>query len=350
MDLYTARLKREWIVEEEIEGIHVVRSPKVYENFITKDGFRDVSEVLDFSLWVAKNLFRRGYDLIEANHCPIFPAIVSWTKSKLKKTRLSVTFHEAWYDEWHMYAPRKIYVPFGIILEKTLTWLPDVGIAVSNFTARRLTKLFNMKKSKIEVIPNGVDLDLISKINSQRDRWKIIYVGRLNPHKKVEWLIEAFKLLKQDFPQATLEIVGNGPMYSNYLSHAEKNNVKDIVFKTEIDDEELLRALKSSRLYVLPSIREGQSITTLEAMISGTPQIVVEANGNGAADMVSESRSGIRVKPGVKELYKGMKRLFEEEETWRKLSENGYNYASNYTWNNIADQHKELYESLVGVG
>ena len=348
IDLYTTRLKKEWPLEDEIEGIHVIRSPKVYKNFITNDGFRDVSEVLNFSLWVAKNLFRRAdYDLVEANHCPIFPAIVSWAKSKLKKVRLTVTFHEAWHDEWHIYVPRKIYVPFGIILEKTLTWLPDIGIAVSNLTARRLAQLFRMDKSRIEVIPNGVDLEFINQVNAKRERWKIVYVGRLNPHKKVEWLIEAFKMLKRDYQEATLEIVGDGPMYPKYLNHARTNNVGDIVFKKEVDDEELIRSLKSSWMYVLPSIREGQSITTLEAMVSGTPQIVVEADGNGAADLVTESASGIRVKPRVKELYSGMKKLLEEEETWKKLSENGYNYASNYTWNNVARQHKELYESLA---
>ncbi len=351
VDLYTARLKKEWILEEEIEGINVIRSPKVYRNFITKSGFRNIPEVLDFSLWVARTLFKEGdYDLVEANHCPIFPAMTSWLKSKLRKIRLTVTFHEAWHEEWHLYVPRKMYVPFGIVLEKALTWLPDIGIAVSNFTAKRLIKLFEMKKSKITVIPNGVDSDFINKISAKRDRWKIIYVGRLNPHKKVEWLIEAFNMLKRDFCEATLEIVGDGPMYPNYLSHAEKNNVKDVVFKKDVDDEELVRSLKSSRIYVLPSIREGQSITTLEAMVSGTPQIVVEANGNGAADLVTESASGIRVKPKVTELYNGMKRLLEEEETWKKLSENGYNYASNYTWNNTAQHHKELYKSLTGMG
>jgi len=350
VDLYTARLKKDWALEDEIEGIHVIRSPKVYENFITNDGFRDVSEVLDFSFWVAKSLFRRAdYDLVEANHCPIFPAIVSWAKSKLKKVRLTVTFHEAWHDEWHMYVPRKMYVPFGIIFERMLTWLPDIGIAVSNLTARRLTQLFRMGESKIEVIPNGVDLDFINQINAKRERWKIVYVGRLNPHKKVEWLIEAFKMLKQDYREATLEIVGDGPMYPNYLSHIEKNDVKDVVFKKGVDDEELVKSLKSSRIYVLPSIREGQSITTLEAMVSGTPQIVVEANGNGAADLVTEGASGIMVKPKVKELYNGMKKLLEEEETWKKLSENGCSYASKYTWDNAAQQHKELYESLIGM-
>ena len=79
VDLYTARLKEEWAVKEEIDGIHIIRSPKVYGNFITKEGFRDVSQVLDFTLWTTKTLTKNGeYDLLEANHCPIFPAMASW--------------------------------------------------------------------------------------------------------------------------------------------------------------------------------------------------------------------------------------------------------------------------------
>lgn len=344
--LYTAKLK-DWATEEEIDGIRVVRSPKIYDNFITKDGFRDVSQVLDFSLWVTKKLINDGDCLlVEANHCPIFPAMASWFRSKLRKTMLTITFHEAWHKEWYLYSPSKIYPPFGIILEKALTWLPDIGIAVSNFTAKRLVKLFRMDASKIKVIPNGVDLDLIKKIRANRERWKIVYVGRLNPHKKVEWLIKAFRMLKREYPEAKLEIIGDGPMYKEYVKYVHKNHLKDVVFKGRVEDEEIIRSLKSSRVYVLPSIREGQSITTLEAMASGTPQIVVEADGNGATELILESRSGICIGPCIKEMYNALKRLLEEHETWRNLSENGIKYTSNLTWENIAQQHKKLYKSL----
>ena len=346
VDVYTARLKDDWPFEEEIDGIHVVRSPKVYDDFITEDGFRNISQVLDFSLWAMKKLINDDCCMVEANHCPIFPAMASWFRSRLERTQLSVTFHEAWYREWYLYSPNRMYPPLGIMLEKMLTMLPDVGIAVSNFTARRLVRFFRMNASRIEVIPNGVDLEFIRGVKAKRNDRKIVYVGRLNPHKKVEWLIEAYGMLKKEFPQAELEIVGHGPMYDEYVKYAKRNHFKDVFFRSEVEDEEIIRSLKSSRIYVLPSIREGQSITTLEAMASGTPQIVVEAEGNGAADLVAESESGIRVKPCVKEMYKAMKRLLEDEETWTSLSENGAKYVSNLSWGNIAEQHMKLYRSL----
>jgi len=347
VDLYTARLREEWACEEEIDGIHVVRSPKVYRNLITEDGFRDVSQVLDFSLWVASKL-RNGDDcfLVEANHCPIFPAVASWVRSRLKKALLSVTFHEAWHKEWYLYSPSKVYPPIGIMLEKMLTWLPDIGIAVSNFTANRLMKFFKMKASKIMVIPNGVDLGLIGGVRSKRQEHKIVYVGRLNPHKKVDWLLKAFEMLKEKCPHADLELIGDGPMYDKYIKYAKKNHLSHVVFRGRVDDEEVIRALKSSWLYVLPSVREGQSITTLEAMASGTPQIVIDTEGNGAAELVSEGQSGLCVKPSARNIYEAMNCLLEDGETWRELSENGIKYTSNLTWDNVAEQHDKLYKSL----
>lgn len=347
VDLYTARLREDWACDEEIDGIHVVRSPKVYDNLITEDGFRDISQVLDFSLWAAKKLINDDdCFLVEANHCPIFPAMASWFRSRLKNALLTMTFHEAWHREWYLHSPSRIYPPVGIVLEKMLTWLPDVGIAVSHFTADRLVKLFRMNESRIETIPNGVDLDLIRKVRAKREERKIVYVGRLNPHKKVAWLIDAFGMLKQDYPEAELEIVGDGPMRDKYVRHVSRNGLRDVSFRSNVQDEEIISHLKSSRLYVLPSIREGQSITTLEAMASGTPQIVVEAEGNGAADLVAESRSGVCVKPCTREIYKAMKRLLEDEDAWRRLSENGVEYTSNLTWDNISQLHKNLYASL----
>lgn len=348
IDLYTARLKDGWPPREEIDGINVIRSPKTYGNFITKDGFRDISQVLEFTMWVLMRLMRdRGYDLIEANHCPILPAMISWIRSKLGKTPVTMTFHEVWHAEWYRYVPRLIYAPIGILLERALARLPDVSIAVSEFTARRLVELLGMKDSWIVVIPNGVDLKFIERVRVGRERQKIVYVGRLNPHKKVEWLLDAFKMLKAEFPEAKLEIIGDGPMRMKYVSYAERIGVRDVFFRGAVSDEEIVRSLKSSYVYVLPSIREGQSITTLEAMASGTPQVVVEADGSGAARLVAESWSGICVKPNPRAICEGIKRLMLDEEAWRAMSLNGYAYVSRMDWDNVAERHRELYESLA---
>lgn len=350
IDLYTVRLDELWPIREEIDGINIYRTRHVFKEFITPDGFRSVSEVLAFSLLTFRKVEREEYDLIEANHCPIFPAMFSWFSSRFsRRIPLTVTFHEVWWSHWYWYVPWKGYAPVGMILEKFLTRLPDAGIAVSKTTAQRLRLLLGMDENRIRVIPNGVDLELFRRVKAEREHFKVIYTGRLNPHKKLEWLIDALKIVRKTYPEATLDVVGDGPMRSSYMRYAKEAGLSDCInFFGGVEDEELARRLKSAKVYVLPSIREGQSITTLEAMAAGTPQVVVLWDGNGAVDLIRKSRSGLVVKPSPRHIANSIIRLFRDEELWLNLQENGYRFIRGYDWNIIAAKYHKVYRELTG--
>lgn len=341
VELHTVKLKDDWPEEEKLDGIRVFRSMPL-KNFITKTGFRDVRQVLRFTSWAfASALQNDGVEVVEANHCPIFPSMGSWFLSRLRSEPLCVTFHEAWHSEWYRYVPRRLLAPLGIMLESLTTRLPDVAIAVSQMTAERLVRLFDLPKDKIRVIPNGVDLQLFESVKVERERGKIVFVGRLNPHKKIEWLLEAFQRIRDDFPHVTLEFIGDGVMKS-------KLEGKDgIVCRGAVDDVELVKALKSAWVYVLPSIREGQSITTLEAMAAGTPQVVVDAPGNGAAELVKSSGSGFVVAPSTEGIGKGLRRMLSDEAVWNEFHERGLEFVRNYGWEKVAVSCLQMYESLA---
>ena len=107
--LYTARLDPRWPLKEEVGGIQVHRSPRAYPNFITGEGFRSVGDVAGFAVWSLRELAQEEpFDLIEANHCPVFPTMASWLRARMTHTPLSVTFHEVWYDEWYRYVPWRV--------------------------------------------------------------------------------------------------------------------------------------------------------------------------------------------------------------------------------------------------
>ncbi len=341
VELLTVRLREEWVDEEKVDGIRVFRS-KPLENFITKTGFRDVKLVLQFASWAFGNALKNdGVDVVEANHCPIFPSMSSWFLSKLRSEPLCVTFHEAWHSEWYRYVPQRLLAPLGIVLESLTTKLPDVAVAVSEMTANRLVHLFGLAREKIMVIPNGVDLELFESVKADRDNRKIVFVGRLNPHKKIEWLLEAFAKIRDEFPDATLELVGDGVMRSKLVLK------EGIVCRGAVDDLELVRALKSAWVYVLPSIREGQSITTLEAMAAGTPQIVVDAPSNGAAELVHSSGSGIVVNPSAQAIRDALSFLMKNDELWALFHRRGLEFGGSYGWDRVAQRYLETYESLL---
>jgi glycosyltransferase involved in cell wall biosynthesis len=344
VDLYTARLKADWPRHEEVAGINVHRSDDALTDFITKDGFRSIRQVTKFTGWAFHRLFREKYDILEANHCPVFPALGSSIYSKLKSTPLSITFHEAWYSDWYNYVPVRVYAPIGIMLERMTTWLPDVAVAVSDLTAQRLVAHFNIPREKVRVVSNGVDLDLFSRINCRRDRFKIIYLGRLNPHKRLDWLLEAYRSVKREYPEVSLEIVGDGPSRASSEEYVRRRGMEDIVFQGSITDEELVRCIKSAGVYVLPSVREGQSITTLEAMAAGTPQIVVAVNANGACDLIRSSGSGIAVEPSPSSIVNGIRSILDDEGQWRSLHERGLEFVKGYSWDRVAEEYLKIYE------
>ena len=345
--VYTVRLKNNWSVEEELDGIYIVRTRAVLDKFITPDGMRNLSQVAIYTGWILKQLIDEEYDLIEVNHCPIFPALISKLSSIINHTPLSVTFHEVWHNHWHYYVDSPFLAAGGIILEYLTMKVPDRFIAVSRRTADRLVKCFGVSSEDISIIPNGVDLKLFDGIKVDNRGFKIVYVGRMNPHKRVDLLIDAYAILKREYPGLVLELIGEGPARRSYERYAEEKNIDGIYFKGALSDEALYRSLKEAIVYVLPSIREGQSITTLEAMAAGTPQVVVSADGTAAPDMVAKSRSGLIVRPRAEEIAGAIKLLLNDEEMWMRMSENGLRFVRMYSWDSIAEMHLKHYKFLL---
>jgi glycosyltransferase involved in cell wall biosynthesis len=234
----------------------------------------------------------------------------------------------------------------GILLERMMAKLPDIGIAVSETTADRLKRLTKMKAEKIRIIPNGVDLKKFDGVKVEKDERKVIYVGRLNPHKRIEMLVDALARLRRD--GVKLEIVGDGPMRPKYEEYVRRRGLQDRVqFSGALDDGRLIEKLASAYVYVLPSVREGQSITTLEAMAAGTPQVVLDVEGNGAAELLRKSNSGIIAEPSPKSLSEAIIRLREDRNLWRRSRENGLSYVKGYDWDRIAERYLEACRSLL---
>jgi glycosyltransferase involved in cell wall biosynthesis len=177
---------------------------------------------------------------------------------------------------------------------------------------------------------------------------KIVYVGRLNWHKKVNRLIDAMAIIKRHVNDIYLEIIGDGPMKTEYEEYIKKRGLQNCIsILGDVSDEELAKRLKSAYVYVLPSIREGQSITTLEAMAAGTPQVVVDVEGNGASDLIKESKSGLIVNLSPYKIAEAILQIMNDRNLWLKLQQNGYEFIKKYDWNNIAEEYNKIYKNLI---
>jgi len=308
-----------------------------------------IGEAIYYTATMAKAIdiiAKERIDIADVQNSPYLHYTVLHLAKKLKllpKTKLVLTWHEAWREYWHEYLGRTLGT-IGYTVERLLAKLSQHNIAVSKRTKLILETLG--AKNTI-VIPNGIDYKLIQSIPPSKEHQSdIIYAGRLTREKKVETLIQAVHKLKQENKDIKCIIIGHGP---------KKPLLKKLIQQLHLQDNiELLNPinpytkyisiLKASKVFVLPSTREGFSITTLEANAAGLPVITFKHPMNAANDLIINGRNGYKIKPNANKLADSVLLVFAKRETMKKYA---MRFAVLFGWDSIATQLKELYRGLL---
>ncbi|HEY1791836.1 MAG TPA: glycosyltransferase family 4 protein [Opitutaceae bacterium] len=117
----------------------------------------------------------------------------------------------------------------------------------------------------------------------------IIYVGQFVARKRVEDLIEAFGIFRNEMPNARLILVGSGPLRDAYAVQAANLRITDVLKMTgPLPPQDVALAIQCSDVLVLPSAFDGWGLTVNEALQAGVPAICSDCCG--AAELL-ENRS-----------------------------------------------------------
>ena len=260
------------------------------------NGRRSVAEAIWFAVRLLGPLLRERFDVIDCNEHPYFPLFTCKIVRTLKGGRLFATWHEVWGDYWYEYMGAAGAA--GRLVERAASRMSDGLIAVSERTAADLRAL-GVKSDRITVVPNGIPLAHIRQVPPSGDACDVIYAGRLIKDKHVDVLIRACA-----GTQVRLTVIGDGPERASLEALAAELKVP-VTFTGFLEEDALIGRLKAAKVFVLPSTREGFSITTLEAMACGLPVITVDAPRNYAKDLVREGVTGKIVALEEKEYRRG---------------------------------------------
>lgn len=143
---------------------------------------------------------------------------------------------------------------------------------------------FGVPKTRIAVIPNGVDpvkyAPGLSKLKTQLQAQRIfVYQGRVAVEKNVESLLRAWKQAEMG-QDSKLVIVGSGPLVPALMStYGEEMGVIWTGFIA--DEQERIQILRGSDVFILPSLVEGLSLSLLEAMSCGLACFATDAGADG---------------------------------------------------------------------
>ena len=224
--------------------------------------------------------------------------------------------------------------------------LTQVRYSTQITVSRDFLKIKNINK-KIIYIPNGIDIDRFDRIQIQKAiDSTLIFVGRLHPQKNLETLIQAVAILTKDFPDIQLLIVGNGKQKALLKKLIQtlhlKNHVKLLGQKSGLD---LIRLYKSSNIFILPSIYEGQPLTLLEAWAAKLPVIV--SNTGDCQYLVKDGKNGYLINNILDsiQIAKVIKKALIDKNT-NKMGQNGYNLVKKYSWEKSAQETFKVYETF----
>jgi glycosyltransferase involved in cell wall biosynthesis len=238
--------------------------------------------------------------------------------------------------------------------EKLLFSTSKLLLVPSSLGADGLKKLYRLPSSKILVQPHGVDINYYSPSKKDRStvaqkegKVRILFVGRehLSFEKGFHLLLKSLARVK-DRANFNLSAVGFNPdMNVRFLVHRLGLD-KVISFEGFMKPEKLKSIYQTSDIFVLPSLYDIFSLTTLEAMASGLP--VVVSNYTGIKDILCNWRDSIIINPfNINEFSEALSILANDNELRRKIGINARHTAEKFSWENVAKKILKIFEKTL---
>jgi len=229
--------------------------------------------------------------------------------------------------------------------ERTIAKVYKHFIVVSQSTKEELVKRLGIDPDRAAVVPNGVDLERY-RPGPKDPRPTILWVGRIKKYKNLDHLLKAYKIVKQEVPDAQLIIIGTGNQELKIKELARKLELRDVYFLGKVPEEEKIRWMQRAWITVSTSMVEGWGMTITEAAACRTPAVAYDVLG--LRDSVRHMETGILVSYGdIKTFAKAAIMLAEDRELWRKLAENALNWAKQFDWNKSAERFIKVIEGIT---
>jgi 1,2-diacylglycerol 3-alpha-glucosyltransferase len=193
--------------------------------------------------------------------------------------------------------------------------------------------------------PTG-DTREIKKKYSIPDKPILLYVGRLDPEKHIEEILQAVAaaIKKVDF---CFVIVGKGTSKIALEKLTQQLEItNNVIFTGFVPDGELPYFYKMGRCFIIASIAELLSLGALQAMASGLPVIAV--NAGALSELVRDKVNGYLFKEGdIPTISRNIEEIITNDEVYRKMSEKSIEYASQHDIYKTLESFEKLYEEQI---
>lgn len=302
-----------------------------------------------FNIEVTKKIVLINPDIIDAIGIVSFHC--SYRGAKKIKKPIIVTVLEVWQGNW----TQNVGYLNGIIGELFERYIFtfckfDGYIAISNFTGKKVHNYFHIPKKKINVIFCGVDTQLYESIfvNKKFTNPTIITISRIVKYKQIGDLILAVNILKNDFPNVRLLIIGEGPYQNKIKSLVSELKLKNnVIFCGKITKyEELIKIFKRSHVFAFASVTEGFGIVLIESIAAKIPYVISdieplqEVTCGGVGGFIAGRRN-------PQEFAKYIKILLEDTVVYNQKIAEMNGFAKKYDWSELSMELVNYYDEII---
>ncbi len=219
-------------------------------------------------------------------------------------------------------------------------------VALSEAVRETVVKEYKLKKEKIPVIYNGIDLSkCVPKIDYSADgNIKIIHVGRFVEVKNHKGLVDAFEIFHAENPKSELWLIGDGEKRVEIQTYIKGKSIEGDVKFFGVQNN-VYGILHDADIFTLTSIYEGIPMTLIEAMGTGLP--IVATSVGGIPNMLTNNESAILTAVESQEIADAFLKLAKDEGMRKKLGQNAFSRSLEFSSEKMAKEYIEIYKGEI---
>lgn len=335
--------------EEILNDVKIVRLKSKRKFVYRSNPFEMTSWIYHAKKFLKKHLKTEKYDLVFANFALPGGEVAYSIKLKFRIPYVIISHgHDI---PW--FAPEQMiwYHIFTYHWIRTIVTNSEMNFVQSNEMKTNIDRFTGFRiKDRNKIIYNGWDSSVFRSDYSKRSKeFTILFPGRLVKQKDPFTFLKALRILRSNNYKFKAHILGDGPLRKKMEQFVYNHSLNDFVeFKGWLSREEMLNEYQSGSLTVLPSLAEGMSMATLEALACG--QYVITTRVSNNETLIKPGENGDFIHKKDYEMLAGLIGKF-----YHKKFEQGYlideqkltKYHELYEWDGIVKQYESHFLTII---
>lgn len=233
--------------------------------------------------------------------------------------------------------------------EKIKQYFVNYQIAISENDKSKMIKYFGMSGKNIKVIYNGIDVEGVrmhgiksNVIQTHENRiFKFLNIGRFTYQKAQIDLLKVVNLLKNEYPNFQLTIIGEGEYKINLIEYIANHNLEKFV-SIESYRENIHESMMKYDALVMTSRYEGVPFVVSDAMALGLP--VIHTDVGGVSNVIRDGLDGIIVQTGnIIEIKDAMKKIATDTTLYENIQKNALKRIEEYSIQRMVNEYVKIY-------